>query len=47
MLQQPWLLIVAASEHGYLRAGHVTDATGPVEALATSLSLEYTLGPLK
>jgi len=36
-----------AREHGYLRSGHVTEATSPVEVLTTSLSLHFTMGPLK
>jgi len=37
-------------EHGYLRSGHVSDvteATSRVEVLTTSLSLHFTMGPLK
>ena len=45
-----WALeFLPAREHGYLRSGHVTEATSPVEVLTTSLSLEDrpTMGPLK
>ena len=41
------LEFLPAREHGYLRSGHVTEATSPVEVLTTSLSLEDTMGPLK
>ena len=39
--------VLPAREHGYLRSGHVTEATSPVEVLTTSLSLHFTMGPLK
>ena len=41
------LEFLLAREHGYLRSGHVTEATSPVEVLTTSLSLHFTMGPLK
>ena len=40
------LEFLPAREHGYLRSGHVTEATSPVEVLTTSLSLHFTMGPL-
>ena len=46
--EQPWHFeFLPAREHGYLRSGHVTEATSPVEVLITSLSLHFTTGPLK
>ena len=41
------LEFLPAREHGYLRSGHVTEATSPVEVLTASLSLHFTMGPLK
>ena len=41
------LEFLPAREHGYLRSGHVTEATSPVEVLTASLSLHLTMGPLK
>ena len=41
------LEFLPAREHGYLRSGHVTEATSPVEVLNASLSLHFTMGPLK
>ena len=41
------LEFLPAREHGYLRSGHVTEATSPVNVLTTSLSLHFTMGPLK
>ena len=41
------LEFLPAREHEYLRSGHVTEATSPVEVLTTSLSLHFTMGPLK
>ena len=41
------LEFLPAREHGYLRSGHLTEATSPVEVLTASLSLHFTMGPLK
>ena len=41
------LEFLPAREHGYLRSGHATEATSPVEVLTASLSLHFTMGPLK
>jgi len=41
------LEFLPAREHGYLRSGHVTEETSPVEVLTASLSLHFTMGPLK
>jgi len=38
------LEFLPAREHGYLRSGHVTEATSPVEVLTT---LHFTMGSLK
>jgi len=47
--EQPWHFVefLPAREHGYLRSGRVTEATSPVEVLTASLSLHFTMGPLK
>jgi len=41
------LEFLPAREHGYLRSGHITEAMSPVEVLSASLSLHFTMGPLK
>jgi len=41
------LEFLPAREHGYLRSGHVKEATSPVEVLTNSLSLHFIMGQLK